>query len=83
MQQPTRSIAIVVVVPACSKLSAAETCHELSTPGLGVVCDPGHSVSWSLEWHKFTQQGEEHSMAMAERFWDEKMGNSVVISIFD
>ena len=20
------------------------TCHELSTPGLGVVCDPGHSV---------------------------------------
>ena len=47
--------------------SNAETCHELSTPGLGVVCDPGHSVSWSLEFASGSppQQGEEHSMAKA------------------
>lgn len=55
--------------------SNAETCHELSTPGLGVVCDPGHSVSWSLEFaalvHHPTGWGTFHGQGRTVLGWKE------------
>ena len=57
------------IVPSKRVVKTAETCHELSTPGLGVVCDPGHSVSWS--------SGKVKTKEVMNM--DERKGNSVVI----